>query len=100
MDIGLLARVFEINGQIAALQVSAMGMTAENNHRQSCGHSMAYTDGDFGKVSDEIKDLCVRLSDIGDLLGIKLYTIYWLARKNGREYVASKVREVLEKGSL
>ena len=35
MDIGLLARVFEINGRITALQIRGMGMMAENRQRQA-----------------------------------------------------------------
>jgi calcineurin-like phosphoesterase family protein len=47
---------------IVDAQVTAAGMTAENQYRERCGHQVAYTDADFATV---VRNMHVILNELG-----------------------------------
>ena len=42
-----------INAQVACAMIEAMGMQAENQHRQNCGNAVAYGDEAFASLIDK-----------------------------------------------
>lgn len=47
--------------------IEAFGMVAENQHRLSCGHSVAYGDEAFSSLAGRVEAEIKRLRDVGDV---------------------------------
>lgn len=57
----MAAQMWAIVAEMRAVEAQVEGMKAENQARMSCGHALAYNEGDFVGASSDLQNLANRL---------------------------------------